>query len=84
MSETARITIAKPPADVWALIGEFGGLETWMTGVDACVVDGDVRTVDTMGMQIVERLVARDADARTLTYSIVGENAPVPSHEGWP
>lgn len=81
MSETARITIAKPPAEVWALIGEFGGLDTWMDGVDACVVEGDLRTVDTMGMQIQEKLVGRDADARTITYSIVGEGAPVASHE---
>jgi carbon monoxide dehydrogenase subunit G len=66
---------------VWALIGEFGGLDTWMDGVDGCVVDGDIRTVDTMGMQIQEKLVGRDADARTITYSIVGEGAPVASHE---
>lgn len=81
MSETARIAIAKPPAEVWALIGEFGGLDTWMDGVDSCVVDGDTRTVGTMGMEITEQLVARDADARSITYSIVGEGAPVAQHE---
>lgn len=81
MTETARITIAKPPAEVWALVGEFGGLDTWMAGVDGCVVDGDIRTVDTMGMTITEQLVGRDTDARTITYSIVGEGAPVAKHE---
>jgi carbon monoxide dehydrogenase subunit G len=80
-TETARIAIAKPPAEVWALVGEFGGLDTWMAGVDACTVEGDLRTVDTMGMQIQERLVGRDEDARTITYSIVGEGAPVSKHE---
>ena len=80
-TETARIDIAKPPAEVWALIGEFGGLDTWMAGVDACAVEGDVRTISTMGMTITERLVGRDADARTITYSIFGEGAPVASHE---
>ncbi len=81
MTETARITVAAPPAEVWDLVGQFGGLDTWMAGVDSCTVDGDVRTVDTMGMQITERLVGRDEDARTITYSIVGEGAPVTAHE---
>ena len=81
MTETARTTIAKSPAEVWALVGEFGGLETWMAGVDACTVEGDVRVVKTMGMEIQERLVGRDADARTITYSIEGEGAPVQAHE---
>lgn len=81
MTETARITIAEPPAEVWALVGEFGGLDSWMAGVESCVVDGDVRTITTMGMTITERLVARDEDARTITYSIFGDGAPVASHE---
>ena len=81
MTETARITVPAPPAEVWALVGQFGGLDTWMAGVDGCTVDGDVRTVDTMGMQITERLVGRDDAARTITYSIVGEGAPVTEHE---
>lgn len=81
MTETARIDISAPTSDVWALVGQFGGLDEWMTGVDACVVDGDLRTVSTMGMEITERLVGRDESARTITYSIVGEGAPVQSHE---
>lgn len=80
-TETARIDIAKPPAEVWALVGEFGGLDTWMAGVDSCTVEDDVRTIETMGMTITEQLRGRDADARTITYSIVGEGAPVASHE---
>jgi len=80
-TETASIDIAKPADEVWALVGEFGGLDTWMAGVDACVVDGDVRTVSTMGMEITERLVSRDADARAITYSIFGDGAPVESHQ---
>lgn len=80
-TETARIDIAKPPAEVWALVGEFGGLDTWMSGVDSCTVDGDIRTIETMGMTLTEKLVGRDADARSITYSIVGEGAPVAAHE---
>lgn len=80
-TETARIDIAKPPAEVWALIGEFGGLDTWMAGVDSCAVEGDLRTISTMGMTITEQLVGRDEAARSITYSIVGEGAPVAKHE---
>jgi carbon monoxide dehydrogenase subunit G len=80
-TETARIDIAKPPAEVWTLVGEFGGLDTWMAGIDSCTVEGDVRTIETMGMTLTEQLVGRDADARSITYSIVGEGAPVAKHE---
>lgn len=80
-TETARIDIAKPPAEVWALVGEFGGLDTWMAGVDSCVVEGDVRTIQTMGMTLTEQLVGKDDAARAITYSIVGEGKPVESHE---
>jgi carbon monoxide dehydrogenase subunit G len=80
-TETARIDIAKPADEVWALVGEFGGLDTWMAGIDSCTVEGDIRTIETMGMTLTEQLVGRDADARSITYSIVGEGAPVAKHE---
>lgn len=79
--EPASVDIDASPDEVWELVGTFGGLDNWMAGVDGCSVDGDVRTVETMGMTIQEKLVSRDADARTLTYAIVGEGAPVESHE---
>lgn len=80
-TETARIDIAKPADEVWALVGEFGGLDTWMAGVDSCTVEGDIRTIQTMGMTLTEQLVGRDAEGRSITYSIVGEGAPVAKHE---
>jgi carbon monoxide dehydrogenase subunit G len=80
-TETARIDIAKPADEVWALVGEFGGLDTWMAGVDSCEVEGDIRTIQTMGMTLTEQLKGRDAEARSITYSIVGEGAPVAQHE---
>jgi carbon monoxide dehydrogenase subunit G len=79
-TETARIDIDASPDAVWAVVGDFGGLDSWMAGVDACDVEGDVRTVHTMGMQIKEKLVARDDATRSITYSIT-EGAPAESHE---
>ncbi len=80
-TEPASIDIDATPEEVWALVGTFGGLDTWMAGVDSCEVEGDVRTIETMGMTIQEKLVSRDAEARTITYSIIGGGAPVDSHE---
>ena len=79
--DPARIEIDAPVQEVWDLVGTFGGLDTWMAGVDSCTVDGDIRTVETMGMTIQEKLVSRDEAARIITYSIVGEGSPVESHE---
>jgi carbon monoxide dehydrogenase subunit G len=67
----AEISIDKSPDDVWKLVREFGGLETWMPGVETCVVDGDTRTIGLMGIQIKEQLRSLDDTARTISYSVV-------------
>jgi carbon monoxide dehydrogenase subunit G len=77
---TAQVEIAGSPDEVWALIGDFGGIAGWMPGIDSCRVEGEDRIIETMGMTITEHQVARDDSARTLTYSIV-DGAPVESHE---
>jgi carbon monoxide dehydrogenase subunit G len=79
-TETAEIEIAATPEDVWALTGDFGGIG-WMPGLESVEVAGDDRTIVTSGMTIVERLVNRDEDARTITYAIVDGPVPVDSHE---
>jgi hypothetical protein len=79
-TETAEIEIAASPEDVWAVAGDFGGIG-WMPGLESVTVDGDKRTVAMGGMEIVEQLVNRDEDARTLTYAIVEGPVPVDSHE---
>jgi carbon monoxide dehydrogenase subunit G len=76
---TAEIDINRPADDVWAVVGDFGGIGEWMPGIDSCRVEGDNRILETMGMTITEALVARDDAARSLTYSIVG-GVPIESH----
>jgi len=78
---TVETTIDRPADAVWSVVGDFGGLDRWMPGVESCTLDGDVRTIATMGMEIGERLLRRDDAARELTYSIVSGPAPVESHE---
>ncbi len=76
----ASVSIDRPADDVWALIGDFGGIGGWMPGIDSCRVEGEDRILETMGMTITEHLVKKDDAGRALTYSIV-EGAPVERHE---
>lgn len=70
--------IDAPADEVWAVASDFGGLDRWFPGVDACTVDGDVRSVEVMGgaMVLEERLVTSDDELRRLQYALVGEHAP--------
>lgn len=76
---TAEITIDRAPDDVWDVVGDFGGLASWMPGVESCRLDGDDRIIGMMGMEVRERQLRRDATARVLEYSII-EGVPVESH----
>ena len=67
----AEASIAKNPDEVWKLLSDFGGLADYMPGIDSCTVDGDVRTVGTMGIQVKEQLRELDNDQRRLVYSVV-------------
>lgn len=75
----AEIEIAKPVEAVWAVIGDFGAIASWMPGIETCVVDGDDRIITMMGLEITERLERRDEDSHELVYRIVG-GAPVEDH----
>ena len=79
--DISEIEIARSADAVWAVAGDFGGLAGWMPGIETCTVDRDVRTVETGGMEIGERLVSRDDAARVLVYGIVSGPAPVDKHE---
>jgi carbon monoxide dehydrogenase subunit G len=70
-SGKAEASIAKSPDEIWKVLSDFGGLVSYMPGVDSCTVDGDVRTVGTMGIVVKEQLRELDNDARVLSYSVV-------------
>ncbi len=79
-SGLAEIDIAGSAEDVWKLAGDFGGIGDWMPGIESCRVEGEDRILSTMGMTITERLVSKDDDAKTITYSVI-DGAPTESHE---
>jgi carbon monoxide dehydrogenase subunit G len=70
-SGKAEVSIASSPDDVWKLLRDFGGLAGWMPGVEKCVVEGDVRTLDMMGIQIKEQLRSIDDEKRAISYSVI-------------
>src|SRR5438477_10615983 len=69
-SAKAEASIARNPDDIWKVIREFGDLG-YMPGIDSCTVDGDVRTVGTMGIEVKEQLRDLDDDARRISYSVI-------------
>jgi carbon monoxide dehydrogenase subunit G len=76
------VSIAQPTGIVWEHIGDFGGLNEWMPGVDSCTVEGDVRTLSVLGMQVSEKLIKRDDAAKVLEYSIIDSPLNAESHLG--
>jgi mxaD protein len=75
-----EIGIARAPEDVWKVVREFGAIDSWNPAMESCTLDGDVRTISMMGMEIRERLVSSDDASRALTYSVVG-GVPLDRHE---
>lgn len=75
------VSIARSADEVWALVGRFDGLDQWMPGIDACEMDGDVRKLQTMGMELHEKLNVVDDEARRISYSIVQSPMPLEHHE---
>ncbi|MFM8237444.1 MAG: SRPBCC family protein [Actinomycetota bacterium] len=67
----AVIDIDRTPDDVWALLRGFGTINEWMPGIDSCTVEGDVRTIGTMGIEIKEQLRELDEAARRTSYSVI-------------
>jgi carbon monoxide dehydrogenase subunit G len=75
-----QIEIDRPAADVWEVVSDFGGIGSWMPGIDRCTVSGQDRTLSLLGMEIVERNYGVDDAARTASYGIVGGGLAVDHH----
>jgi hypothetical protein len=76
----AEAKIAKDPDAVWDLVGNFGGLAEWMPGMESCELDGDIRKLKTMGLEIHEQLHELDDDGRRISYAIVQSPMPLEHH----
>ena len=73
------VTVKAAPDEVWAKVGDFGAVGEFFPGIDSFRLEGDERVIGMFGMEIHERLLARDDESRTLTYSVVA-GVPIESH----
>ncbi len=73
------VTVGAAPDEVWAKVVDFGAAAELFPGIDSFRLEGDERVIGMFGMEIRERLLARDDESRTLTYSVVA-GVPLDSH----
>lgn len=68
-----HVRIARPPGDVWALVGDPRRLAEWFPGIVSATVDGGTRWVElASGLRMEERLVTVDGLQHRFQYRIVG------------
>ena len=73
------VTIAATPDEVWEKVGDFAGVGDFFPGIESFRLEGDDRIIGMFGMEIRERLLARDEESRVITYSVV-DGVPIDSH----
>jgi carbon monoxide dehydrogenase subunit G len=73
------VTIAAAPDEVWEKVGDFAGVGELFPGMESFRMEGDERIIGMFGMEIRERLLARDEENRVITYSVVG-GVPLDGH----
>jgi carbon monoxide dehydrogenase subunit G len=73
------VTIAATPDEVWAKVGDFGGVGVLFPAIESFRLEGDDRIIGMFGMEIRERLLGKDDASRTITYSVV-DGVPIDSH----
>ena len=73
------VTIAAAPDEVWKKVGDFAGVGDFFPGIESFRLEGDERIIGMFGMEIREKLVARNEESHVITYSVVG-GVPIDSH----
>jgi uncharacterized protein YndB with AHSA1/START domain len=67
-----ELVIARPPDDVWPLIGDPAALASWFPGIVRAEVDGTSRTITTAsGLTMPEEIVSIDPARRIFRYRLV-------------
>jgi Polyketide cyclase / dehydrase and lipid transport len=80
-----EVELARPAAEVWALIGPFGALADWLPVLESCEIaqvqgrlHRHLRTID--GEALLEELVAHDDAGMTYTYDLLDGPLPVDNY----
>ena len=76
------VVLPATPDEVWAVVGDTGGVHRWIPGIDSSSVDGEVRTaIFDDGSPAHERIVEHDDARRTYTYSYLDGPLPLDAYE---
>jgi hypothetical protein len=66
-----QVRIARPPDEVWAIVGDPGRIQEWFPGIDSSTVDGATRVIVTgSGLPMPEEIVTNDPLQRRFQYRI--------------
>ncbi|MDE1149935.1 MAG: SRPBCC family protein [Azospirillaceae bacterium] len=85
MSKAYASAVLDAPVDVvWEVVGDFLGIDKWMSGIGVCERIGDVpnNTVGCVrrlvfsrdGATVVQRLLSRDVERMTFSYTLADTN----------
>jgi len=67
-----EVRIARPAAEVWAIVGDPASIAAWFPGVTECTVEGDQRVITTnAGLPVPEELLLIDPLQRRLQYRVL-------------
>lgn len=80
-STHAETHIARPVEEVWKVVGDFGGLQSYFPGIEAVRLEGNSRFIKMGPVEIQEDLVSKDDSAHELVYGVAtGGAVPVTEH----
>ena len=81
-----EMTIDKPPATVWKMVGDFNALDVWHPAVASSTATGSRPGAARLltlgnGVTISEKLLARDAARHSYRYAILKSPLPVKNYK---
>ena len=76
------VVLPAAPDEVWALVGDTGGVHRWIPGIASSSVEGGIRTaIFDDGSPAHERIVEHDDKRRTYTYTYLDGPIPLDAYE---
>src|SRR5687768_8902443 len=80
---TFNLVSPTSPDQAWSLVGDLAGVTSWVPGMTACTVDGDVRRCTFAdGRTVVERITTFDDTARRYGYRLDTDGTPMAANSG--
>jgi hypothetical protein len=80
--QSKSVHLAASADTVWKFVSDFGGYASWQPHIASVEMqpDGDRKVTFTRGDSVLDRVTARDDDARSLSYGLVpGQPVPMKS-----